>query len=476
MKKFHLYVLCAFFAAFCMAMIPPQREAQSSQETPPREFGIGDFESRYELDASLEGRIYRVRLTPEVFRGVRRSYRQDLAVFDAEGNPLPFLTRDVAVPYSADVGPDDGAAHGDKRERIPFFTLPGAARAESPMTGVTVRTGNYGQIIDIRNDGVPKPAEADGRFLIDLSGLTEISGDRTAGYRLEIELGGEDDVMTHAEVYASDNLKDWRAAAERAPIIRLRSGENTLSSAFIEIASGPAKYMMLALNEPVPVSGMFISVMERRETVTIEDDSSAFAGRRETDGTAFIYDTWGAFPVRRVNFVLREPGIFKASVSSRSSGDWLSHGGMELSFIKNDSGERRNEAIQIRETGGRYWRLETRGSLPSVPEMRVYWRPKELVFMAQGKGPYILAFGCKEPLVPLSNPGLMESAIEGIDAGDILEAGITGAASAVSVTPPPEENAAVESKWPQYMVWAVLTASALLLSWMAWRLIILYRR
>jgi hypothetical protein len=100
------------------------------------------------------------------------------------------------------------------------------------------------------------------------------------------------------------------------------------------------------------------------------------------------------------------------------------------------------------------------------------WHPKELVFVAQGKPPYILAFGSDKNAPGLARPDLMEIALSGVRERDIPEAAME--ASPISSEPAPvaeRDEAEPERRWTKYVVWAVLVGGALSLSWMAWSLL-----
>jgi hypothetical protein len=222
------------------------------------------------------------------------------------------------------------------------------------------------------------------------------------------------------------------------------------------------------------VQRVLVSVVMRAENPVVVDDTDSFEGRDASGSSSVLYDTVGVFPASWVNFVLNEPGIYAVSVSSRASDDeeWQNRGDMTLSLINGESGKNRNAPMQIYEAGHRYWRLVPKNGLPALPEMRVSWRPKELVFVAQGRVPYILAIGSTKESPGLARPDLMRSALDSVEDGDMLEAKANEAldepAGSAAAT---DESGPENKKWSQYAVWAILTAGALLLSWIALSLI-----
>jgi hypothetical protein len=322
------------------------------------------------------------------------------------------------------------------------------------------------------------------RFLADLSKVgVARDGRPVTGYDIEIPAGGEAEenaaAYAYADVYSSDNLRDWRQVARREPLIRLRRGSDVVASGVIELDSiGPARYFMLeidgewAIPDSIAVS---MRIGEREDK--IERDSETFKGLPDGESRSVIYDTSGAFPASEVDFILETPGVYIASVSSRNDerDEWRNHGDIRLSLIKGDAGESRNTPFRVFPANDRFWRLTMRDGLPSPPPtMRMFWHPKELVFVAQGKPPYILAFGLGGDAPGLARPDLMQAALGDIGERNISEGEVGASALPASPDRPPNpERGAVEADnpWAKYAVWAVLVAGALLLSWIAWSLI-----
>jgi hypothetical protein len=433
---------------------------------------ISDFEFRYRLTANDEGRVYKVRVTNDMFRGLMRSYDADLAVFDSDGNAVPFVVRDARMPYPAEDGPSPAAL---PKTEVPLFPLPESGGHAASMMDVTIKAGEDGQVIEINGNG--GETLGSGRLLADLSKVAmPPDGRPVTGYSLEIPLGGGKDMAAWVDVYASDNLRDWQQIAWKEPLIRLKRGDDLVTSGVIDLKlSGPARYLMLETGiRELPGSAIVMTVTGERETV-IRHDSELFNGLPDDESRSVIYDTGGVFPASDVNFILETPGIYAASVSSRRDGEdeWRRHGEIHLSFIKNDAGESRNVPIQTRRINDRYWRLTPRDKLISPPPlMQMRWLPKELIFVAQGKPPYILAFGSNKDAPGLARPGLMEIALSGVRERDIPETAMEVAPIYPEPMPVAErDESGPEMQWTKYVVWAVLVGGALSLSWMAWSLL-----
>jgi hypothetical protein len=471
LRKIFTFFAAAAIAALCAATAAGSQRRDS--ERPP---SFADFEFRHSLAAGDEGRVYRVHITNGIFRGLRRSYETDLAVFDSDANPVPFIVRDTVRSYSAQ---DEPAPAVPEKVTAPLFPLPRTEGSSASMMDVTIKTGEDGQVIEIVGGSNASGIGA-GRFLADLSKVAaRRDGRPVIGYDIEIPAGGDGDAAAYADVYASDNLRDWRQVAWKEPLIRLKRGNDVVASGIIELdSSGPARYLMLEVDGRWELTdSIVISTRIGEREAVIERDSELFEGLPDGESRSVIYDTAGVFPASEIDFILETPGVYMASVSSRNDeGDeWRRRGDIRLSLIKNDAEELRYAPLRVSRANGRFWKLTMRDGLPSrPPAMRMYWHPKELVFVAQGKPPYMLAFGGDVTLPGLAGPDLMQAALGGIDDHDILEAEVDASALPASPDRPPDLDRDVpeaKKRWTKYAVWAVLVGGALLLSWIAWSLI-----
>ncbi|MDR1966051.1 MAG: DUF3999 domain-containing protein [Synergistaceae bacterium] len=440
------------------------------------QFALRDFDAVYALDAPFEGRIYKVRLSSEIFSRVRQSYRRDLAIFNASGDVVPFA---LAV---AEDGYAEAPPYEAERFSSPLFPLP------EPESGfsegrVTIRTDNSGRVIEVGGGGKTARVGTDRiLYLIDMSAAPTGGGNyegTIAGYRIELPIEGQSDTLANASVYASNSLRDWENLSawdkigENEPLVHLKRGDARVSSGVIEAAGGEARYLLIEMTgKGNVISGdAEISVLRKIAAAPPEPDGASFDGIASSDGD-FIYDTGGAYPADEINFALKSPGILRVTAQSREEGgEWRTRFEAPISFIKGPDGEARNGPFSTRGRPDRHWRLKT-GNSPAVepPTMQIFWRPREAVFLAQGKPPYTLAVGSEKTLPSPENPDLMGEALSRVTEGDMLEAKIAGEVSNDSVETRQAKTGPGDKKWPRYAVWGTLTGCALLMSWIAWRL------
>ncbi|MDR3255434.1 MAG: DUF3999 domain-containing protein [Synergistaceae bacterium] len=451
----------------------------SESSEPPRP---GLFDARYTLDAPESGGLYWLRLSDEVFKNVRYSYEWDVAVFNASGDLVPFMTTDEDGFNPLSGGEKTGGAAMEFP--VPVYRMSGA-RSGPNQPEFSVKTDGEGRITEVTTGpAVESDKRGPGRYLLDLSGIAPRSN-YSEGRALEITLRNAGDSTPIVSLYESEDLMNWTRLASGMPLIPER-GEFPGRSRFVDVQGSP-KYMTIEFesDDGVELESVAAHVREREVIVQAALESAEFDGEAIPDSNSFLYDTRGAFPADEANFTLFAPGIYSAAVYSRAtSGDeWAFRGDITLSFIRpvensEQSGEIKNQGIKIyggsRYRDSRYWLLTLREKLSSAPRMALYWRPRALIFMAQGEGPYTLAVGNEKATqgrTPLQRPDLLTR---------ILGPGRLAPSESRIVSRLPDNlptvsedktNRWIGENWPQYAVWAVLVAGALTLSGMAWKLI-----
>jgi len=120
----------------------------------------------------------------------------------------------------------------------------------------------------------------------------------------------------------------------------------------------------------------------------------------------------------------------------------------------------------------RYWRVEFEGTFSGAPpKMKMSWRPGEVFFLAQGGGPYVLAFGSPLKNIVFRNASFLKDA----DAAEAEIGSPVDPAQNPALTPGGEKAGTGrgpkgESEWQRYLVWGLLVAGGLTLSVMALKL------
>ncbi|MDR3229868.1 MAG: DUF3999 domain-containing protein [Synergistaceae bacterium] len=433
--------------------------------TDSEKVGPKDFAHANELKTTLEGALYRLPIQRPVYEGLVRSQNRDLAVFNADGEVVPFIVRPLSPVRDASAS----------NLSVPLFELPpGPEGREGDFADIYVRTGATGNVVEVRGRSEAAPRGASSRrYLLDFSSLSEATGN-TDSHRLQLSVAGGGDLKAGVTVFRGTNLRDWTSILKDAPLVRLRNGDARLENTGIDLPNAPDRYLLLKIDgvdTAFELREVHYSCVSR--STLIQEERAVFEGKVADDGKSAEYVLPGAFPVSKVNFVLRNPGLYRVRIGSRPdvNAPWRPAGTMELSMIRESASPvRTNASVAVDMREDRYWRVDfDRTFSGPPPKIAIFWRASEVCFLAQGRAPYILAFGSSRENLNLQNASLTGNGQFAPAAESELGASVSLAA--VFSVPEAELEGHSGGAWQRYVVWGLLLLGALLLSGMAWKLL-----
>jgi hypothetical protein len=430
----------------------------------------------------MEGAIYKVTLPKFVYERVIQSQRRDLAVFNADGQIVPFTVRESA--------PVQHVSERSSERRVPFYELPPEANGDSTagQLALYVRTDAGGHVVSVKSSGKGESEKNDRRYLLDFSSIV-YNGKASVDHvtdgevaRRELRLSLPDvELSVRLSILESANLRDWNTLLTDVPLFQLKNKSSRLSSDRIELPRTPKRYILLriqnvGLSFELKGADYFYTVREQRSSIREEstDIEGTLTYTKDNPNAAIKYDILGAFPITKINFVLQEPGFYRVAYFSNSSlsdtkSTWRARGKMELSMIKNQDGSvRSNTSSSITMCEDRYWRVEFENTFHgTLPKMKISWRPGEVFFLAQGKAPYILAFGSHLEELSLQSDAFFRGENASVMEAEFGEPLSVDSKASEKLTHTPSGEA---PEWQRYFIWGLLALGGLLLSGMAWKL------
>ncbi|MDR3193434.1 MAG: DUF3999 domain-containing protein [Treponema sp.] len=339
-----------------------------------------DFAGQMTL-AAEEGQLMYLELPENVYLHAERRDLGDIRVFDADGIPVPCELR--GAPRVEQTPPP---------LEVAFF--PWSAGEENLPRQANIEIDSGGAVIRV-NSGEGRSPAREKSFLVDLSvlpcspvGLT-LETQKTAGqWNSPITLR-----------YSSD-LARWNRFDKAQTLAGFGGGQ--ASPADRDTVSLPeglnGSYLLLTVNETVPpllgIRAFFQSV-SRSETVR----ESIFPGVKSEDGFSVSYAPGGYFPGVALDFILPHADSLNVEIFCRYSEDesWrFLNSGPLWRLDSADADVTKNEPWYGK-ADAPYWQIRSTGGLPFVfiPDMRLVWEPLRVVFLARGRGKWILAYGNK---------------------------------------------------------------------------------
>lgn len=370
----------AGFAWFLMFFILGPAFGAEAEDFPLK----NDFAYGLQLDIDGAMPLYRVLLPEEVYNVATRQDLGDIRVFNKQGEIVPhFLRRPPPIQAGAVTA-----------VTLPFFPIYGSLQNADKQT-LRVETDSKGTIITFNDERVEESPAIAG-YIIDCSVLDT----PLESIRLQWENKG-DSFVTSTSVSYSDDLIDWHTLEQRITLARLRYNGHELVASDILLAAGKAKY--LKLDWPVekgrgPVTA--IAGTPRHSKVMHRVYWKELAAiRRYEEPVGYEYDTGSNIPAEELNLVFPYKNILvKAVVSSRPHEDnpWVERFLGIVYSMEADGQVLSSNSFKIPLTADRYWLLEMtslEGELPDAPRLRLGWIPHEVIFVAQGDAPFVLAYG-----------------------------------------------------------------------------------
>ncbi|MDO9452663.1 MAG: DUF3999 family protein [Stagnimonas sp.] len=435
---------------------------------------VQQFAEAIPLTAEANHPVQQVQLPDAVYQRVVSPTLNDVAVFDATGVAVPHVF--CAVPNQQSVT--------ETQQPLTVFPVQ-LARAGAQGTTAQVHTDTGSSIaITVPGDAGAQATVGVAAYDLDLSALT------APAVALQVQWHSPTGLSeVHVKVEQQDSAQQWQTVVADAVLKRVTADGQTLERA--DIALPVATYKSLRLT-PRDAEGTVIDAVQVR-TRTISalpadlhwftavqsgpaEDVQPAANAAATQG----YDTLRQAPVTLAQIKLVAPNTrydLRLQSRRRPQAAWQTVWAGEAFYVVTAAGERRNAEIALPANHDRYWRLVAdAANAPFTPILKLAYTPQNLRFVAQGQGPYRLAYGNASAVdrsPSASCEGLLKTLLQTTGSSENLigtaESGalqVLAGAAALQAPPPVTAPA-----WRRWLLWGVLGVAVLLLLGMARKLL-----
>jgi hypothetical protein len=414
---------------------------------------------------TVDGRdaLYVAELPLAVYAGSVADSLADLRVYNGAGEIVPYALRSVATPDAL------------RRAGVPVPIFPVWGKPGTEIGGVSVRVnqGRDGTIVNVQSDAPGDAPQRIAGYLVDTSALDERL------QALEFEWPEDSDgYVGRARVESSDDLARWAFVGE-GPLVALRHAGHVLAQKRVEVKRVKAKYLRVswpAAQAIPPLTAIRAEPIDS-PVATPRTWHTVVATPGERPGE-YLFDLGASAPFDRLRLDLPNANTIvpvEFLVRAKPSAPWrlaasatvyrLTQGGQ--SFVSADT--------VVPPTRERYWmvRADPRGGGlgNGVPKLSAGFIPQQVLFVARGAGPYVLAYGAARVA---SGALPVATLVPGYRDDKPLEAAHAALgeprAQTRAPSPWPAWLALDPGDWKKLALWAVLVIGVALLGWMAWRL------
>ena len=431
-----------------------------------------DFAAGYYLEVEDTGPIHRLELPLEVYSTVRRPDLGDIRVFNSAGEVVPHGLRHVAA------APDTVR----QKETIPFFPLYESAMAvgQADLT-MHVTRNTAGTIVNI--NAAPNQDTGDRRitgYLLDLSGLKWPTGELEFHWSTD-----QDSSVFNIQLQHSNDLQHWSQLIASATLVDLQHGGERVEKRTVTLAYKPQRYLRLTWQGSGPplhltqLTGLsqIIQSLQRRHWAELANGAVQTVGKELT----IEYEASSRLPVSSAQMMFQNNNsLTRIVLESRANAKdpWRTRCEQVFYTLSLAASEVRNEPCTFTPTPDRFWRALVRqdgagiAARRQAPTLQLGWIPIELIFVARGTPPFLLAFGSTklERQDNTTDGDIIQQAIGTapknevfgeVRLGKLIE---LGGEKALQALPPPPPL----KKW---LLWAILILGVGLLAGMARSLI-----
>jgi hypothetical protein len=420
-----------------------------------------------------------LRLPQQVYLGSRSPSLNDLRVFDRHGASVPFaLLAPAQTPATVTELP------------VRIFPLRSAASTDAGAAGarLDIRTDGNGRLLSVAS--VPaQPAPAAQQPLSNLIleiGERDAHGNAPLVSALRFELPpGTSNYTALLWLETSNDLQHWEPACAAELSWLSNTDADTLTNNRMAFQPIPFRYARISWRSGTPL------VFARIEA---ESSSTADAGPPldtiilqptvASNGTDLMYRSSVAIPAERIGMQFDAANaVIPVTVGRyqrlpsrhrRRQPEWQFIPVLHTTFyrISQQGVERKSGDAAIAETHTDTWVAKTQHASTLQPALRVSWTPSTLLLLANGNGPYQLAFGRANADNAAFQPSLLAPGFSEEELRALPQAQATlpaaqsgrGGASGPSASVPPAASGATSRT---AVLWSVLLAGIALLAYFA---------
>ncbi|MCL1981422.1 MAG: DUF3999 domain-containing protein [Proteobacteria bacterium] len=407
-----------------------------------------------------------------VYEKAQRSDLTDVRVFNAAGEAVPHLVREVAERSE------------EIRQPIPFFPLPGKESRQPDDLSLRVALQADGKVLTV-DAGAPNQSSPTSCYLLDTS-RWKVAGPSALEFSWRSPATG---LLTLSLMHSSD-LVHWQPLVDRAVLAELSYQGSQVVARRIPLPHRALPYIRLdcvdcqaplLLSEVVALAGQPVTGDPWQWTRLSAAQVTEEKGQR-----LITYHLGAKVGVSAVQLRLpKANSLLRAAIETRGSSNEAWRQVVRSDFYRLDleGTPLINPVAACPPVSAAHWRIRVIADHAglennnSLPELELGWRRQEILFLGRGQAPYLLAFGSVKAateaissspdnlmLATLRDTGT-ESHIRRIKPGPEVSLGGDQALQA------PKLSMFASVSWQKIVLWLVLIAAVAMLAVMARKLL-----
>ncbi|MES1190910.1 MAG: DUF3999 family protein [Steroidobacter sp.] len=346
---------------------------------PVAEPGLHDFAEGIELITHSSQPLQELTLPDRVYATMTQWNAADIRIFNANGQSVPY----ALCPAMTN---DDITQHA----MVPVYGLD-ASSTSIKGNNITLRTSD-GTQLNVHGDDTTR-FRSNASYVLDLSKIDHA----VTSIKLDWSTPSGDS-ETALQVFSSNDLSHWQLISNTKLLRAISADHATLEQSGISLPA--ARYQYLRIE---PSGALTIHHAQAEYQIAATPAQPVWYSAGAPYGTDDIHELRYENSHRApVSFLRITPHVENSSlhvtVQSRDREDhaWQTQWSGEVFDVSDGNQHRHNDIIHVPATYALEWRLlfaENSEPPASAPSFELGYLPMQLRFLAQGQGPYMLAFG-----------------------------------------------------------------------------------
>lgn len=420
---------------------------------------LNDF-SHHAVLSEGSSSLREVALPTDVYKKMHRNDLGDIRVFNAEGQPVPHqFSRTKAVGSS-------------KVLTMVFYPFDKQQAENTGNIQVIIKQKADEQSLRInQQNGSNMPNKSEEYQYIIENTFAKNKDEKLCQLKFEWQQP-KPTMVLGLKLETSADLQNWRTLKSRANISKLNYSGSELVRDKVKFSCTTQKYLRMRWLKPqqgVHLKSIQGTYRKKGEQAT----QWTSLGNPQTDSdNNWLFESNVVSAFSQMEFIAPQDGLlYKGTLYSRKNDNdkWRYRANVTQYRLKLGDDTFESSPLKISASNNRYWKLElsteAQFTESQLPEIRVAWKPRKLLFLAQGNGPFTVAFG-NQAVTKTSNNNLQGLIKDLSDSGvkpDLVKLGDIVQANKKLIK-------GDTFNWKKYLLWLVLILGTMLMAFMAWRL------
>jgi len=431
-------------------------------------FAISEHDFAYIADIQTHNStpFYEIEIPSEVYKTISRPDLGDLRVLNGDGQVIPHGLRMMAIKKNTNT----------EIKNVPFFPLYQQTGQLVTDLHLNIKRNSQGEVISIRS-GLPK----DNKENILTGYLLDLREWKHPISQLKFDWKNTDGTsfIRKLNISKSTNLERWSPIATGKTLVNLTYQNHQLSENTINLSSSSGNYLRILFADKKP--GLEIDSVQVAYKKSYSQRQSNWQPivLNKTENTGeYSFEHKIKSLARQLDIKLPENNtVVRVQILSRSNDEqpWRSRGSTLLYRLSVNGTDIEKSTINISASRDTSWLIrfdQQGGGIGSgFPSVKLAWQPQQLVFIARGEAPYRMVWGSAKinPVVINANK-LLPVTDNNMTTDNMISQAELLSDTIRSINKNALEPKSKEINWKHWILWIALITAALMLIYMAVRL------